>query len=347
MSPLTLALLPVTACASALVATRLLIGFLRRRQILDQPNDRSSHETPTPRGGGAAVLLVTLTLWAAAAAGEPELLSLRWPLASVATGALMLAAISWIDDIRGLGPLPRLFVQAAGVALGLSALPHESLVLQGLAPSWLDRLIAGIGWLWFVNLYNFMDGIDGIAASETACIGVGLAVVGLLGAAALGPGLLGLILAGAALGFLRWNWQPARVFLGDVGSVPIGFITGWLLLLTAAQGAWSVALLLPLYFLGDATVTLFRRLLRGEQFWRAHREHYYQRAVRRGLGHARVVGAVLACNVVLIALAFAAAVGPDWITWAALLGGAVVTFVLLLWMGGGRPTDDPEQGSAR
>jgi UDP-N-acetylmuramyl pentapeptide phosphotransferase/UDP-N-acetylglucosamine-1-phosphate transferase len=112
--------------------------------------------------------------------------------------------------------------------------------------------------------------------------------------------------AGAAIGFLVWNWSPARIFLGDVGSVPLGYVLGFLLLDVAVRGYWKIALILPLYFLADATITLARRLLRGERVWQAHREHFYQQAVRRGLGHAAVVKRVIAADLVLIGCSWAA-----------------------------------------
>ena len=152
-----------------------------------------------------------------------------------------------------------------------------------------------------------MDGIDGLAGSEAAAIGVGLLLFSALGSG-LDPGmaLLAAPILGAALGFLVWNWSPARIFLGDVGSTPLGYLIGFLLLDLAVRGHWKVALILPLYFLADATITLLRRLLRGERIWQAHRQHFYQQAVRRGLGHAAVVRRVIAADLLLIGCAWAA-----------------------------------------
>jgi UDP-N-acetylmuramyl pentapeptide phosphotransferase/UDP-N-acetylglucosamine-1-phosphate transferase len=130
------------------------------------------------------------------------------------------------------------------------------------------------------------------------------------------------------LGFLWWNRPPARIFLGDVGSVPIGFMLGWLLLQAAAAGLWAPALILPLYYLADASLTLARRALRGEKVWRAHREHFYQIAVRGGRGHGVVSGAVAVANVALIALSAVALATP----WFALVGAVVVVAVLMFWM---------------
>ncbi len=301
-----LATLLVTAALSWLLTGRVL-DYLRRRAILDHPNDRSSHSVPTPRGGGWGLMLTLLPAWALLGAATGE----GGRLAPVLAGAAALMAVSWLDDRRGLGAGPRFLTQIAAVVVGLAALPDGALVFQGLLPAWADRLAAGIGWLWFVNLFNFMDGIDGLAGSEAASIGAGLALV--VAVAGLDPalGLLGLAAAGAALGFLAWNWHPARLFMGDVGSVPLGFALGWLLLAVAAAGHWPAALLVPAYFLTDATVTLLRRLAAGKKIWQAHREHFYQKATQRGLDHAQVVRLVLLLNVALAALA-AASVTLGW-----------------------------------
>src|SRR5207244_4349459 len=184
----------------------------------------------------------------------------------------------------------------------------------------------GLLWIWWINLFNFMDGIDGLAASEAAVIGGGL-----LAFASLGNGidsataLLASGLIGAAIGFLPWNWSPARIFLGDVGSVPLGYLSGFLLLGLTARGHWKIALILPLYFLADATITLLRRLSRGDRVWQAHRQHFYQRAVRDGLGHAAVVKRVIAADLLLIVCGWAAENG-----WGAVALGAAVAIVATL-----------------
>jgi UDP-N-acetylmuramyl pentapeptide phosphotransferase/UDP-N-acetylglucosamine-1-phosphate transferase len=312
--------------AVSLAATRLVLGHLRRRAILDIPNERSSHTVPTPRGGGwgilaAVVPALALLPGAGAAPG--------WALA---LGAGALAAVSWADDRRGLGPGVRLAAQAAAASGVLALMPADALALQGLLPVWADRLGVLLAWLWFINLYNFMDGIDGIAGAEAAAVGAGVAVVAAATAGAAWAGAPALAVAGAAAGFLVWNWHPAKVFMGDVGSVPLGFVLGWLLLELAVAGAVAAALLLPMFFVADATITLFRRAARGERFWQAHREHAYQRAVRRGLRHDQVVVRVCLLNAVLIALAAAsAAVGPaaDVVLVASGLACTVFTLRLL------------------
>ncbi|MBK3799816.1 glycosyl transferase [Azospirillum brasilense] len=304
------------------------LAYLRRKAILDHPNDRSSHSIPTPRGGGWGVMLTLLPAWAVIAATADD------PLRAlpILVGAVALMAVSWMDDRRGLGPTPRFLAQIAAVVAGLSALPAgalpgDGLVFQGLLPFWADRLVAAVGWLWFVNLFNFMDGIDGLAGGEAASIGAGLALVAALAGLDPALALYGLAAAGAALGVLMWNWHPAKLFMGDVGSVPLGFTLGWLLLALAASGLWVAALLIPAYFLADATFTLLRRLVEGKKVWQAHREHFYQKATQRGRSHAQVVRLVLMLNAALLLLA-AASLALGWVVLPA--GAAAVVLLLAL-----------------
>src|SRR5882724_3673988 len=262
-----------------------LIPVLRRRAVLDRPNERSSHAVPTPRGGGIALIGAVLVVWL----GLIVTGRIERTLLVIAAAALALAIVSWIDDLRGLSPALRLGAQVAAVAAWMGTLPPGA-VFQGWLPPALDMAASGLLWLWFVNLFNFMDGIDGIAGSEAVAIGAALVLFASVGATR-DPdlALLAASVAAASLGFLAWNWSPARIFMGDVGSVPLGYLLGFLMLGVASGGAWKIALILPLYFLADATLTLLRRLIRGEKVWQAHREHFYQRAVQQGLSHAAVV----------------------------------------------------------
>ena len=208
-------------------------------------------------------------------------------------------------------------------------------------PYALDVVLAAFLWLWFLNLTNFMDGIDGITGIEGGSIGLGVALLAALAAAgsvidsASVAGVLalyGIVLAAAAAGFLVWNWQPAKIFLGDVGSVPIGFLLGWLLLETAGAGLWAAAILLPLYYLADATITLLLRALRHERIFQAHRSHFYQRAAQRFGSHATVVLAISALNIGLIALALISATIENTSV-PALAAGVVMTAGLLWYFG--------------
>jgi UDP-N-acetylmuramyl pentapeptide phosphotransferase/UDP-N-acetylglucosamine-1-phosphate transferase len=317
--------LPVAVAALSWLATAASLRALERRKILDMPNERSSHKVPVPRGGGIGVMLALLPVWL----GSAVLIGDRpVQLSTLALGALGLAILSWVDDRGSLSPLTRLVVQAFAVALGLWVLGDGDLVFQGWLPPWLDRAAAGLLWLWFVNLYNFMDGIDGITGVETIALGIGLALLAALGLP-LSP-IPPLILAAAALGFLCWNWHPARIFLGDVGSVPLGFLLGGLLLEAAQAGAWAASLILPLYYLADATYTLLARLARGERIWQAHRQHFYQRAVQGGWSHARVARSVLGLDTVLILLALVAQSGYPL---PALALAALACLMLLIRLG--------------
>lgn len=311
---------PIAAAAAGLILTaflvwwgiRLVLPLLERLRVVDHPNERSSHETAKPRGAGFVVLTVLLLAWTVLALLPTETTHGLWiapGLWIAMAGALVLGAVSWLDDLRGLPPLPRLLVQAGAVSAVLWFWPSGLLVFQGLLPLGLDRLATGLLWLWFVNLYNFMDGIDGITGVETASIGFGLFLVALIAGWSLSGTVMPLLFVAAMLGFLPWNWEPSKIFLGDVGSVPLGYLLGWLLLLAAAQGQWAAALILPAYYLADASWTLGRRALRGARVWQAHREHLYQRAVRGGRSHAAVCLIVLAGNLGLIAAAVLAAAG--------------------------------------
>ena len=330
------------AAVAALVsarATGAVIPWLRRLAVIDHPNDRSSHVIPTPRGGGWGVLMTMAPAWIAIGWLNGALAQLAPTLAGLA----LVAAVSWRDDRHGLSARVRFLAQIGAVALGLLSLPGESLVFQGLLPWGADRCAAGFCWLWFLNLSNFMDGIDGLAGGQAVANGLGVAVVALTVPGLAAPGLTpdagaelawrAAALAGAATGFLVWNWRPAKVFLGDVGSVPLGFALGSLLLTLAAAGAWVAALLLPLYFLTDATFTLLKRLVEGKKIWQAHREHFYQRAVQRGFNHAQVSAAVAVANLGLIALAVAA----PTLGWLAPPAGAAVIALLLAHLLAGRP----------
>jgi UDP-N-acetylmuramyl pentapeptide phosphotransferase/UDP-N-acetylglucosamine-1-phosphate transferase len=317
------------AFAVSCLGTRALIALLRRGAVLDVPNARSLHAVPTPRGGGIAVIGVSVIAWLALCAGGVM------PMAdgAIALAAAGLAIVSWIDDLRGLSPALRLLAQIAAVVAGGWALPPGA-IFQGWLPPGLDAVAGALLWVWFVNLFNFMDGIDGIDGSEAAAIGLGIVLVACVGVApGLGLATPAAAIFGAVLGFLVWNWAPARIFLGDVGSIPLGYLLGFLLYALALRGEWQAALILPAYFLADASLTLLHRLLHGERVWQAHREHFYQRAVQRGLSHDAVVRQVIAADIVLIGCAWASTKGWGF---AALGIAAATVVVLLVSLGRGR-----------
>jgi UDP-N-acetylmuramyl pentapeptide phosphotransferase/UDP-N-acetylglucosamine-1-phosphate transferase len=312
------------AAAVTSFATGMALEFLKQKDILDHPNERSSHVVPTPRGGGLGVIPVLILAFVLIALFVAD----RGVLAVAALGAGALAWVSWQNDIEEIPQFIRLSLHFAVAGMALNLAPLPGLVFQGLLPSVVDLALATILWVWFINLFNFMDGIDGISGVETALIGVGLAGLAIIGGK-FGFALPGLVLIGAALGFLRWNWHKAKIFLGDIGSIPLGFLLGYLLLEQAAVGEWRAALILPLYYLVDATFTLLRRAVRGEKFWLPHRQHFYQQAVQRGWRHDQVALLILLAGAILVGLALAS------LSNVIALGGAVFTvFLLLLLLGG-------------
>jgi UDP-N-acetylmuramyl pentapeptide phosphotransferase/UDP-N-acetylglucosamine-1-phosphate transferase len=290
----TLLAIAAAALSWSLVAVFTLVMTTSRR--LETPNERSMHKVPVPVGAGIAIVATTLVLW-------------PWWQTRVGGAHLALLAsfaglgvLSWIDDRWKLSASVRLGAQAVAVGLCLASLPADSRVLQ-LLPVLPERLLLGLAWLWFINLFNFMDGIDGLAGSETVAVALGYLLL-LTFAGLEDPFLrLALVIAASTAGYLFWNWHPALVFMGDSGSVPLGFLLGWLMLDLALAGQWAAGLILPLYFAADATYTLLARARRGETLWQAHRQHFYQRAVLGGATPKGVVWRVAATNAMLIVLA--------------------------------------------
>lgn len=317
------ALVFAASFAATVVLTRLVLAGLEHYSVLDVPNGRSSHRRPTPLGGGIGVMAAIVLAWTilgpGPAAGAPLL---HWVFVGAAAG---LALLSFADDHRSLSVGIRLCGQFGAVALALWAGAASGLVALVPGPDLAVYGAVAIAWVWFINLYNFMDGVDGITGIETASIGLGIAGVAGTGAIAAHTGLLGLAIAGAGAGFLVWNWHPARIFLGDVGSIPLGFLLGGLLLEIAGSGLWIAALILPLYYLADSGMTLIRRVFAGEPVWRAHRSHAYQRALGPDDSHHRITVPIAVTNMGLIVAAMMSVGQP----WAALIIAVVIVFSLM------------------
>lgn len=216
------------------------------------------------------------------------------------------------------------------VAAVITTLPDEMRVIPFL-PWWLDRAVVLIGGVWFVNTVNFMDGIDWMTVAEVVPVTASVALFCLMGDLPYAAGLVAFALCGAMVGFAPFNRPVAKLFLGDVGSLPIGLLLSWLLAILAGTGHLAAALLLPLYYLADATITLLQRLSKGEQITQAHRSHFYQRALDGGLSVRRIVAEVFAVNVVLGALAIATVwSGSQSMDVAALAGGGILVAALLM-----------------
>jgi UDP-N-acetylmuramyl pentapeptide phosphotransferase/UDP-N-acetylglucosamine-1-phosphate transferase len=309
-----------------------------QRIALAKPNARSSHTVPTPQGGGIAVIAATimaaggaLSLSASAASAAASLLPLLFAV-------IVIAAVGAADDIRPIGVAPRFFLQAFSVALVIFALPNE-LRIAPFLPVPIERLLLTVGGLWFVNLVNFMDGLDWMTVAEVVPITAALAIFGAFGLLPATEMIISLALCGAMMGFAYFNRPVAKLFLGDVGSLPIGLLLGWLLVQLADRGGFAAAILLPLYYLADATITLVRRLINGDKVWQAHRSHFYQRATDRGFTVSQVVAHVFGVNVALAVLALFTLAAPGLLNNVAALvcGAAVVAWLLLAFARGKGP----------
>ncbi|MBI3699889.1 MAG: glycosyl transferase [Afipia sp.] len=320
----------VTSLAAAILCA-LLIVLLRpllAKYALARPNARSSHKIPTPQGGGVAVIAAAI----AAVMSSSQFTGFRIDagLLMMFAATVFIAGVGAIDDLRPIPVVPRLLLQAIAVGVVLASLP-KGFQLFGFLPFWGERALLLIAGLWFVNLVNFMDGLDWMTVAEIVPIAACLSLLGLSGYLQGNATMIAVALGGAMIGFAPFNRPVAKLFLGDVGSLPIGLLAGWCLLQLAGGGHLAAALLLPLYYLADATITLFRRLGNGEEVWIAHRSHFYQRATDNGFTVMRVVTEVFALNIALAILAAITVYTQSATTdaTALALGCIMVTLVLI------------------
>lgn len=278
---------------------------------MDHPNERSLHAIPTPRVGGLGIMAGVLVaiVWLSDTALLP-----------VVVGAFALAAVSVLDDLRGLPVRVRFlahFVAALSCLLALG--------LTGWA-----LVVGGLAVIWMTNLYNFMDGADGLAGGMAA-IGFGaLALAAWLGDAPVLAAFCAAI-AAAALAFLRFNFPPARVFMGDAGSIPLGFLAAVLGIQGAMQNVWPWLFPLLVFspFIVDTSVTLARRGLHGEKIWKAHRSHYYQRVVLLGASHRQLALSAYLLMLASAALAFTLLILPQHAVWLLILSAATYLLIFL------------------
>ena len=329
-------LLPMlSAFIVALVMTGLVRRYASARRLVDVPNARSSHQLSTPRGGGLAIVVGFACILVVQAVGGRADTQL---LIAVLPAVLGVAAIGFMDDHQHVAARVRIAVHVVAIAWALYwiggplAIPWPSGVLS---IGWPVKLFAMLAMVWFLNLFNFMDGIDGIAASEAifiACSGAWLAATS--GQIEVASALL--ILAAAVLGFLAWNWPPAKIFMGDVGSGFLGAalgILGYAAAFADNLTLWSWVILVAV-FVADATTTLIRRVLRRDRWYEAHRSHAYQRAARRW-GHLRVTVAVVLINLLwLLPMALLALAAPSSGVFIALLA-YMPLLGLAAWLGAG------------
>jgi UDP-N-acetylmuramyl pentapeptide phosphotransferase/UDP-N-acetylglucosamine-1-phosphate transferase len=301
--------------------------------MLDQPNERSLHSKPVPRTGGIAILasIYLCGLLALSFLGVNALMP--W----LATAGLLIAMISYIDDRTSLAPASRIIAHLAAALLLLwGGFGMDVLELPGITwviPQFFGVFVSAIFIVWMVNLYNFMDGMDGFAA--------GMAAIGFSALAGLGWlsqdltfMVLNLIVAAASTGFLVLNFPPARIFMGDVGSSTLGLFAAAFILWGARTGVFPIwiGILVFAPFVVDATVTLLRRIVRGEKVWQAHKSHYYQRLVQLGWGHRKTVlleyGLMLGCSLTALFIISASIV----VQWAALITWSIIFAGIFFWV---------------
>lgn len=302
------ALIAITVTASYIGVAGLRY-YANRRNILDIPNERSSHTRPTPRGGGVAIVIVTLAGLLVSAPAD------GFTLVAYTTAALAIAAVSFWDDLRSLSTRVRFTVHAAGAIAAIAAFGHwQWLELPFLGPCYIGLLGLPLTFIWIVgltNAYNFMDGIDGIAGAQALVAGLGWAALAWM----IGNHLivtLALLLAFTSLAFLLHNWPPARIFMGDVGSAFLGYSFAVMpLMLNASVADQQIesfspmaAALLVWPFLFDTVFTFIRRLRKGENVFAAHRSHLYQRLVIAGYSHQSVTLLYLMLAAIGAGLAF-------------------------------------------
>jgi UDP-N-acetylmuramyl pentapeptide phosphotransferase/UDP-N-acetylglucosamine-1-phosphate transferase len=306
----------------SLCLTGLATWYSRRRGLLDIPGQRHSHTDPTPRGGGVGMVLAIFIMMAAWAVAGQEVEIPHFFTNCLLPGAMVLSLIGWWDDHRPLSARLRFSVQ---LLVSFYLIWCAGNVLSTVGAAW--TMIAILSLIWMTNLYNFMDGSNGMAGAQGVFAGLVLAWL-FSHAGDPGASSVCLVVAAACLGFLPWNLGRARVFMGDVGSGTLGFIIGVLLLYGGVTGAFSlpVAALVMLVFLIDATLTLLLRVMRGERWYTAHKQHLYQQLIQRGWSHGSVLLLYQVINLTLVLPAIAVAVNFPAVAWTV----AVVTCMIAI-----------------
>jgi UDP-N-acetylmuramyl pentapeptide phosphotransferase/UDP-N-acetylglucosamine-1-phosphate transferase len=337
MHPIDLAIGIALVAATAALASLLilLVKPLLVRHLLARPNDRSSHKTATPQGAGVAVMAALFIALMAVQLWWPQ--AVRGPLLFPAIlAALALTVLGLIDDARPLPVFWRLGAQTLAALALVFSLPPDLRIFPDLLPVWAERVLMVFGTVYLINAVNFLDGIDWITVAQVVPMTLGVAALAYLGAVPSNVGLLALALLGAMLGFAVFNKHPAQVFLGDAGSLPVGFLLAVMLTYVAGTNV-AAALLLPLYTLLESGITLIRRSYNRERIFSAHRSHFYQRAVINGMSVPQVSARIFVLCLLLASLAVATAMTES--TSADLLLfvlGALATLYVLYLLARGR-----------
>jgi Fuc2NAc and GlcNAc transferase len=332
------------AVAASFLAVALIKRIALRKGIMDVPNARSSHDQPTPRGGGLAIVAVVglgtgFLAW-------NSTISQNVALALLLSGTLV-AATGYLDDLRGLSASWRLVAHFLASICAVMLINGWGLQFAASPLLWLLVQISIVfGIVWCINLFNFMDGIDGIAGSQAIFMGLSGAWIMSQSASEQGMAMTALVIASACAGFLLWNWPPAKIFLGDVGSGYLGFVIAFLAVTSSRTNAMTlfVWLILGGTFVVDASTTLIRRLLRRERFYEAHRDHAYQWLARRHRSHAQVTLLYLGVDILwLLPMAWLCSRNVESGAWIAAV--ALVPLVLLAVNAGAGKSENPGVGA--
>ena len=314
-----------------------LILILSKKKIFDQPNIRSSHSSSIPIGAGIIVISIILVFLLLYTLIHYLIFDhFLFSNLGIFIALLSLAMISWKDDLIQLSAFYRLLFHFFAVSIGVICLSEPGIVFQGILPVYLDIAITILLWVWVINLTNFMDGIDGMTGTESIFIFFGALIIILL----LGKSIelsnnffilafLSIIIS-SIIGFLLWNWHPAKIFLGDVGSIPIGFLIGWVILELAIMGFWHASILLPMYYFFDTTFTLINRIIKKEKFFEAHRNHFYQKACNFNK-HSKIVFFISILNAILFLVTILGFIYTETKFIFVLLGAFLTSITLLFF----------------
>lgn len=302
----------------SLLGTRITIMALRQREAMLAPLRalKGHAAAKVPSGGGVTTVMALLI----------GLLVADAPYV-VALSVLLLASVSLMDELIDVPGLVHVLIQFLAVLLPMEL--FSAPLLGDFLPPWADRAVVALLWLWFINVFEFMDGIDGITPTEMIAIGMGLVFVVVADEKFPSPlSMYGLVVFAVASGFLWWNWYPSKIRLGEVGTVPIGFLMGYVLLLAIEQGYWAAAAILPAYYMADASLTMLYRALKGKRALAKHGDYYYRRATAKGRKADTVCRYVFGLNLLLMLLATFSVINPEMAVWDVAVAYMAVFMVL-------------------
>jgi UDP-N-acetylmuramyl pentapeptide phosphotransferase/UDP-N-acetylglucosamine-1-phosphate transferase len=302
----------ITCIILTALATKVAIKILSQHNIVDHPDNRRSHKRVTPRGGGISIYIVFILAFLYL---DYFFYGFHHSL-NIVPLLTLLGVISFYDDIKGTHALLRLSVHllVAGITLYIYLYPNT--LFHGEIALWLDFALAVIGFAGFINIYNFLDGIDGITALQTIHLSITIIALTIIRSDVIFHPTLIIMIAfitlACSIGFLIYNWSPASVFLGDIGSISLGFLIGLCLTMIAAAGErlFVASAIASLYYIADGGGTLLIRIIKREKIWLPHLNHFFQQAVKKGMSHRQVTLKIAACNILLFVLSINSLVYP-------------------------------------